>query len=74
MSSHSLPRRSPSVDGASAAFHPDEDVKLDMLALVRRLAARAQLLRRYRGHLDLPSQRALRAMALLAEAQRRAPP
>jgi hypothetical protein len=71
MNSHSLPRRSPGAGAAPAEVHPDEDLKAEMLALVRRLAARDQLLRRYRGHLDGPAQRARRALALLAEAQRR---
>ncbi len=72
MDSHSLPRRSPGA-AAPTEFHPDEDAHVDMLALIRRLTARAQLLRRHRDRLDGPAQRATRAMALLAEAQRRAP-
>jgi hypothetical protein len=71
MDSHSPPRRSPGA-AAPTEFPPDGGVHVDTLALIRRLTARAQLLRRYRDRLDGPARRAMREMALLAEAQRRA--
>jgi hypothetical protein len=74
MSSQSLHRLSLSAEAEPGKISPDEEERrMDMLALVRRLTARAQRLQRSRHRLRPAAHRAALALALLTAAHQRTP-